>query len=360
MRDTSGHRTRPAQLVKLCLAAAALTAGLLLYGPSEAFATVPEEYGPLTVREAAVQIPVPLDPSGPEGVFPFLNANVYVPAAPGPWPLVQFSHAWPGTLREFPLSGWARRLASRGFVVIVSDRRGGSNLPVWPTLDQPSDVFDLSASVNGEDILRVLRWAIAESEAGGSFLHGDVDPRHIAIAGHSLGGYLATFAAVRSQSEGPRLSALVLLDPSDERLGQQTQESSLAVAPSVRIPTSDLASEENQHPIQCNMEYGSDCTLVANQEYAALTGASARLGLKVRGSVHEDVEDPKTTPDSPVFLQMYERYGMAWIEYWLTGECTAARYLGGRPARADERAGRIALFPGGMRAPACRGVSQTG
>jgi len=332
---------------------AACMLALALGLPARAFASTPEEYGSLGVHETAVQIPVPLDPSGPEGIFPYLNANVYVPAAPGPWPLVQFSHAWPGTLREFPLSGWAERLASRGFVVIVSDRRGASDVPVWPQLDQPSDVFDLSSSVNSEDILRVLRWAIAESAVPTSFLHGEVDPHRVAIAGHSLGGYLATFAAVRAQSEGPQLSALVLLDPADERLGELTSESSLAVAPAVHIPTIDLASEENQHPIQCNMADGSDCTLVANQEYIALTGASALLGLKVVGSVHEDVEDPKTTSGSPVYLQMFERYGMAWLEFWLAHECAVARYLGGSAALADQRAGRIALFPGAVPVPDC-------
>jgi dienelactone hydrolase len=339
--------------VKLAGAAVALLVLIAITAASQARAASPEDYGPLAVRESAVQIPVPVDPSGPEGVFTSVNADVYVPQAPGPWPLVQFSHAWPGTLQQFPLSGWARRLASRGFVVIVSDRRGASNLAVWPALDQPSDVFDLSASVNSEDILRVLRWAIAQSMTPGSLLYGIVDSNHIAIAGHSLGGYLATFAAVRAQSEGPRLSALVLLDPSDERLGQLTYESSLAVAPSVTIPTIDLASEENQHPIQCNMDYGTDCTLVANQEYQALTGAHARLGLKVVGSVHEDVEDPKTTANSPVYLQMYERYGMAWLEFWLAGECSAARYLGGSAAYLDQRAGRIVLFPGATGARTC-------
>jgi alpha-beta hydrolase superfamily lysophospholipase len=332
---------------------AILVASALAIAPRAALASTPEEYGPYAVRETPVEIPVPVDPSGPEGIFTSLNADVYIPAAPGPWPLVQISHAWPGTLREFPLSGWAERLASRGFVVIVSDRRGASSeLSTWPTLDPASDVFDLSASVNGEDILRILRWAIAQNETSDSFLYGAVDPRRIAIAGHSLGGYLATFAAMRSQVEGPQLSALVLLDPADERLGQLTYESSLLVAPSLRLPTADLASEENQHPIQCNMEDGSDCTLVAPQEYAALTGVSARLGVRAIGSVHEDVEDPKTTADSPVFLQMFERYGMAWIEYWLTGDCTAAAYLGGA-ARPDILAHRIALYPGRTRVRQC-------
>ena len=353
MREGRGHLSAVAEKLKLAGALFAVVAALLLLAAGQALAAPPEAYGPLAVHETAVQIPVPLDPSAPEGVFPYVNADVYVPVAPGPWPLVQFSHAWPGTLKEFPLSGWAERLASKGFVVIVSDRRGASDLSVWPALDQPSDIFDLSSSVDSEDILRVLRWAISQGTTAGSFLYGMVNAKRIGIAGHSLGGYLATFAAVRAQTEGPRLAALVLLDPSDERLGELTYDSSLTVAPSVTTPTIDLASEENQHPIQCNMTDGTDCTLVANQEYQALTSASARLGLKVVGSVHEDVEDPNSTGNSLVYLQMYERYGMAWLEFWVAHKCRVASYLGGPASLVDQSAGRIALFPGGTLPPTC-------
>src|SRR5437763_2194182 len=203
----------------------------------------PEDFGRHAVSVTRVQIPVPPDPNGPEGALPTVAADVYVPADRGPWPLVHLAHAYPGTLREFPLSGWAKRLASRGFVVIVSDRRAGSSLAATPPLDQPVDVIDLSSEVNSEDILRVLRWAIAQSAVQQSPLYRKVDASRIAIAGHSLGGYLATFAAVKSQAEGPHLSALVLLDPSDERLGTLTKDSSRAQAPLVRQPTIVLDSE---------------------------------------------------------------------------------------------------------------------
>src|SRR5207249_94693 len=161
-----------------------------------------------------------------------------------------------------PLSGWARRLASRGFVVIVSDRRGAS-AAVTPSLDQLVDLQDLTEEVNSEDILRVLRWALAQSSVRRSPLYHRVDRRRLAIAGHSLGGYFATFAAVKARTEGPRLSALLLLDPTDERLGSHTMNSSLSVAPSVKVPTIVVASEANQHPIQCDMSYGNDCTIVS-------------------------------------------------------------------------------------------------
>jgi dienelactone hydrolase len=340
--------------IRVALAsAAALVAALALAAPSQA-AAAPEDFGKLAVQTTHVQIPVPPDPGGPEGVLATVNADVYAPVGPGPYPLVQLSHAWPGTLREFPLSGWGERLASRGFVVIVSDRRAGSSLAATPTLDQPVDVIDLSAQVNSEDILRVLRWAIAQNAVPGSPLAGKVDPSRIAIGGHSLGGYLATFAAVKAQSEGPRLSALLLLDPSDERLGTLSKDSSLDQSPQVTIPTIDLASEENQHPVMCDMDDGFDCTLVANQQYQALTGAP-KLGLKVAGSVHEDVEDPSTigTEQSLANLRLYQRYGMAWAEYWLANDCKAAPYLNGRRALSDQTDGKITLFPGGIAAPSC-------
>jgi dienelactone hydrolase len=335
-------------------AGAVLAVVAFLAGASVAHAA-PEDFGPLAVHVSHVQIPVPPDPGGPEGALPTVNADVYVPDGAGPWPLVQLSHAWPGTLREFPLSGWATRLASRGFVVIVSDRRGGLTLAATPALDQPADVIDLSSSVNSEDILRVVRWAIAPD----SPLHGKVDPDRIAIGGHSLGAYLATFAAVKAQTEGPRLSALLLLDPSDERLGANTIDSSLTQTPLLNLPTLVLVSEENQHPIMCNMDDGNDCTLVAPQQYAALAPATTKLGVKVLGSVHEDVEDPSIigTPESLAHLASYERYGMAWLEWWLAHDCAAAPYLGGPPAIDDQNAGKIAILPGATPVEPCPPVS---
>lgn len=314
----------------------------------------PEAYGPHEVRHARATIPVPVDPNGPEGVYRSLAADVYVPADGRRRPLVQISHGWPGTLREFPLSGWARRLASRGFAVIVSDRRAASASP-GPAFDQLLDLQDFDSDVNGEDILRVLRWGVAQSGVEGSLLYRKVDPKRLAIGGHSLGAYYATFAAVRAKREGPRLSALVLLDPTDERLGAHTLNSSLTVSPSVAIPTIVLASEANQHPIMCDMDYGNDCTIVSRQQYRALTGARPRFGLKIVGAVHEDVEDPHTgggTSQVPQ-LRLFQRYAMAWLEFWAAGDCRVAGYLGGADAARDQAARKIVLYKPATRRAGC-------
>ena len=83
MREGSGHLSAVAEKLKLAGALFAVVAALLLLAAGQALAAPPEAYGPLAVHETAVQIPVPLDPSAPEGVFPYVNADVYVPAAPG-------------------------------------------------------------------------------------------------------------------------------------------------------------------------------------------------------------------------------------------------------------------------------------
>jgi dienelactone hydrolase len=331
---------------------AALVVGLLAAaGQTPAEESTPEAPGPYAVTFTRVRIPMPLDPNGPEGVLPSVDADLYVPQGGGPRPVIELGHAWPGTLAEFPLSGWGNRLASRGFVVIVVDRRAGTAASGLGELRRLADILDLDSDVHAEDMLRVLRWAIEQSATPATPLSGAVDPTKLAIGGHSLGAYMATFAAVRAQTEGPNLSALVLLDPSDERLGDFTLDSSLAQTPKIDIPTIVLASEADIHPVQCDMDDGIDCTLVPLQQYAALT--ATKLGIKVVGSDHEDVEDPPTTGNDPVFLQMYQRYAMAWLEYWLAGDCEAAGWLGGPASEPDLTAGRIEVLPGGSPPPAC-------
>jgi dienelactone hydrolase len=311
----------------------------------------PESFGPYAVTVTRVRIPMPLDLNGPEGLLPAIDADLYVPQGAPPGPLIELGHAWPGTLAEFPLSGWGNRLASRGFVVIVVDRRAGTAASDMGDLRRLADVFDLDSDVGAEDMLRALRWAIEQSATPGTPLTNAVDPTRLAIGGHSLGAYLATFAAVRAQTEGPALTTLVLLDPADERLGRFTLDSSLVQAPKVTLPTLVLASEADVHPIQCDMDDGIDCTLVPLQEYQALT--ATKLGIKVVGSDHEDVEDPPTTGNPPEYLQMYQRYAIAWLEYWMNGDCESGSWLGGPASIPDQTAGLIEVLPGGSPAPAC-------
>jgi hypothetical protein len=77
-----------------------------------------------------------------------------------------------------------------------------------------------------------------------------------------------------------------------------------------------------------------------------------------QSNVHEDVEDPSTigTPESVAHLRTYQRYGMAWLEFWLDMDCSARPWLGGDAALAEQEAGTIAISPGASSPPPCESL----
>lgn len=107
------------------------------------------------------------------------------PAASGPYPLVIFSHGYPGN--RFLLSHLAENLATKGYVVAAMDHKDstyddqaafGSTL-VNRSLDQVF-VLDEIARLSGED---------------GQFLFGLVDADKTGLIGYSMGAYGAVITA---------------------------------------------------------------------------------------------------------------------------------------------------------------------
>ena len=403
MEKHRGARRTLASLGCCCLAVILGSQGVI--GDARANASqakAPEDSGslPYTVTDSVPVVlgpdptggiqPFAPDPVGAvDGAYPQLLVDLYVPDAPGSYPLVQMSHGINDDKADW--ANWGRRLASRGFVVVVSNRRPqnvnqqvqalNSNLDSR-SLD--SNAAALSFNVATEDILRILRWAIAQSKtAAGSPLFGKVDGTRLAITGHSAGGYLATLAAYRSQIEGPGLKALVLFDPADytnkfhptdptdpmdtalNKVSNTDYPDSLDYAPKLTIPTADLAAEEDDTGVRCNEPKAAACALVANQEYVALAASTPKLGLKVVCSHHDESEDPDyddtNEPGGEKFQdpicrgalpapnadrqRLIRRYGMAWLEYWLQSDCSVSRYLGGSAFAGDQSARLITTLP---------------
>src|SRR5205807_4635073 len=61
----------------------------LAFGLSSAAAAAPEDFGRFAVHMTQVSIPVPVDPGGPEGLLPSVNADVYVPVGGAHRPVVE-------------------------------------------------------------------------------------------------------------------------------------------------------------------------------------------------------------------------------------------------------------------------------
>lgn len=119
-----------------------------------------------------------------------LNAVLFQAAGAGPHPTVILMHGLPGNERNLDLAQAIRRC---GWDVLTFTYRGAWGSP-----------GDFSISNSMEDTAAALDFA--RSADGAKF---GIDPRHIVLAGHSMGG--ATAAMTAAGATG--LDGLILIDP---------------------------------------------------------------------------------------------------------------------------------------------------
>ena len=109
------------------------------------------------------------------------------PAGPGPWPTVVLVHGGPWARGSEGGWGWepqAQFLASRGYLVVEPEFRGSTGFgDAWYRAG-----FRQWGLAMQEDLTDAARWAIAQ---------GLADPKRVAIAGASYGGYAALMALVK-------------------------------------------------------------------------------------------------------------------------------------------------------------------
>lgn len=140
----------------------------------------------------------PVDKSAPAGMTAFVldsegagvNAVMYTAAGAGPHPTLLMLHGFPGNEQNLDLAQAARRA---GWNVLTLHYRGS-----WGSEGQFS--FGNAA----EDAANALAF-LRTPEAVAQFR---IDPRRIAIAGHSMGGFMAASAAAGD----PNVVGLWLLD----------------------------------------------------------------------------------------------------------------------------------------------------
>lgn len=129
-----------------------------------------------------------------------------VAAAPGPFPLIVYSHGGGGIRFENALK--MEHLASHGFVIVSADHPGSDLL---------HPLNDAGAFENRPlDVRFLLDQFLAFNSNPGHFLAGTIDPDRIGGSGWSFGGYavtaLATGPFFRGTFTDPRMKAIVPLD----------------------------------------------------------------------------------------------------------------------------------------------------
>ena len=153
-----------------------------------------------------------LGSEGPESVYELLpgigftaSAVDDAPAAPGPYPLLVWSHGRTGTRTSYVML--CEGLAAKGSVVVAPDHPGDL-LTDWLS---GTAVDDATNEAQRVDDVRCVLDAVLGAHSGLD-AQAEVDARQVAVAGHSYGGYTA-FALAGALPADRRVAAVAGLQP---------------------------------------------------------------------------------------------------------------------------------------------------
>lgn len=186
-----------------------------------------------------------------------LPATLFTPSGPPTRPLVVISPGFQMDRTQY--TSYAHHLATWGFVVVLADYADRG--------------LFADHQLMADDVSAVIDWALAQPALA-------IDPHHVAVAGHSLGGDISILAA----SDDHRIAAVVGWDPVDAASPSVTPEKmpGLTAAIAVVGETTNGAGS------------GMPCAPTADNFQAFYAAApSPALSITVMGADHMDwVDDP--------------------------------------------------------------------
>ena len=148
--------------------------------------------------------PTPAEGEAPGAADRTLVTTIVRPEAPGPFPLILFSHGFGGSGEDY--ADLLRSMASAGYVVaapdypLTSEHTPGGPIRGTPDMaEQPAD-----ASYVIDQILRM------SGEPAGP-LSGSVDPERIGAAGHSMGAGVTMGLSYNDCCQDRRVKAAAIL-----------------------------------------------------------------------------------------------------------------------------------------------------
>jgi predicted dienelactone hydrolase len=262
-------------------------------------------------------------------------------AARGSFPLVVFSHGNGGV--RFQSWFLLQALASHGFVVAAPDHAGNTALDA---IAGTSDPIGVAAANRPRDVSFVIDQMLARDRDAADPLHGRIDERDIAVAGHSFGGFtaLATAAGFVDYRADPRVDAIVPIAPatfgfSDEQLTSidlptllmgGTSDTVVPIEPGI-VRAWDLISGRPEYRVDLVAAGHNSFTNVCDIRDAFVV---AGVGQPILGFVEEQAEDgcaPELLPIDEA-QRVTTLYVVSFLTTELQGNSRYSRYLSPRYA----------------------------
>jgi len=149
--------------------------------------------------------PTPANGDAPAQSARTLETAVLYPVAGGTFPLIVFAHGFTGSPAAY--DGLLRAWAAAGYVVAAPTfPLTNGKAPGGPT---PNDLPNQPG-----DVSFVITQILLLGQGDGP-LHGAVDPDHIAVAGHSMGGFTTLGVVLNTCCHDDRVTAAIVLSGSE-------------------------------------------------------------------------------------------------------------------------------------------------
>jgi predicted dienelactone hydrolase len=267
------------------------------------------------------------------------------PAARGAFPLVVFSHGNGGV--RFQSWFLMEALASHGFVVAAPDHAGNTALDA---LAGTSDPIGVAANNRPRDVSFVIDQMLAGDRDPASPFHRHIDEGHIAVAGHSFGGFTALAAAGGFGDYQPdqRVDAIVPIAPAvfgftDEQLASidvpsllmgGTSDTVVPIEPGI-VHAWDLISGRPEYRVDVLAAGHNSFTNVCDIRDAYV---AAGVGEPILGFVEAQARDgcaPELLPIDEAH-RVTKLYVVSFLTTELYGSSRHARYLTERYAERHD------------------------
>lgn len=308
-----------------------LVIAMILAGCGQDCTDVPDPAspGPFDVVSSQVDLEITV-----EGVTKTLPVTVLMPDVAAPAPLVIFTHGF--SQEPAAYVGTGEYIASWGMVVVMPKIPGSAFSPV------PHRIM-------AEYLRGVLDWAVGDGNAADGPLAAKVDPEHVGLAGHSMGGKLSFLLAASDD----RVDAVFGVDPVDA--GPPIDDYDPADWPSVTpelMPQITIPIVALGQTLDGDVADALSCAPAGNRfsdYYEAAVGPAVMIEMV--GADHVSFLDAcdefcslfcrPGTDDPAVTLALTRKYLAAFFRDHLAGEDCLRDWLIGDAMNADVAAGLV-------------------